>query len=385
MDLTSKLPNSNTSIFAVMTALATKHNAINLAQGFPDYPISGRLMDLVYEKMKGGFNQYAPMPGLLTLRESIASKLDHLYQLPINVQDEITVVAGATQGIFTSIQALVGRGDEVIIFEPAYDSYIPSIKLAGAIAVPIALEGPNFSIDWDFVASKINDRTKLILINTPHNPSGTILIQEDWNRLYDLIKGKSIMVLSDEVYEHLVFENQRHVSLLQQSWWRDHGLAVYSFGKTLHATGWKLGYIIAPSFISKEIRKVHQFEVFSCNTPIQAAIAEYILDSKVYSGLPSFFQEKRDYLNEQIAGSLFHIYKSAGTYFTLVDYRDISNKKDTEFAKDLVEKYGIATIPLSVFYTNPVENQTLIRLCFAKEITTLKAASEILNQVKSEL
>jgi len=384
MDLTSKLPNSNTSIFAVMTALATKHNAINLAQGFPDYPISGRLMDLVYEKMKSGFNQYAPMPGLLTLRESIASKLDHLYQLPINVQDEITVVAGATQGIFTAIQALVGRGDEVIIFEPAYDSYIPSIKLAGAIPVPIALEGPNFSIDWDFVATKVNDRTKLILINTPHNPSGTILIQEDWNHLYDLIKGKSIMVLSDEVYEHLVFDDQRHVSLLQQPWWRDHGLAVYSFGKTLHATGWKLGYIIAPSFISKEIRKVHQFEVFSCNTPIQAAIAEYILDSEVYIDLPSFFQEKRDYLNEQIASSLFHIYKSAGTYFTVVDYRNISNKKDTEFAKDLVEKYGIATIPLSVFYTNPVENQSLIRLCFAKEISTLKAASEILNQVKSE-
>ena len=370
MDLTSKLPNSNTSIFAVMTALATKHNAINLAQGFPDYPISGRLMDLVYEKMKSGFNQYAPMPGLLTLRESIASKLDHLYQLPINVQDEITVVAGATQGIFTAIQALVGRGDEVIIFEPAYDSYIPSIKLAGAIPVPIALEGPNFSIDWDFVATKVNDRTKLILINTPHNPSGTILIQEDWNHLYDLIKGKSIMVLSDEVYEHLVFDDQRHVSLLQQPWLR------FFAASSMNPT---------PSFISKEIRKVHQFEVFSCNTPIQAAIAEYILDSEVYIDLPSFFQEKRDYLNEQIAGSLFHIYKSAGTYFTVVDYRNISNKKDTEFAKDLVEKYGIATIPLSVFYTNPVENQTLIRLCFAKEISTLKAASEILNQVKSEL
>lgn len=377
--MTSKLPNAQTSIFAVMTALANEHEAINLAQGFPDFEVAPSLIDRIHHYMQKGLNQYAPMPGVPVLRQAIADKIKATYATEI-LLDEVTVTAGATQALFTAITALVHRGDEVIYFDPAYDSYLPAIQLCGGVPVSINLDKHDFSIPWEQVAQKISDKTKLIIINTPHNPSGAVLSAEDMDRLESLVRAKDIYVLSDEVYEHLIFDGETHHSVLKNPELRKKSIAVYSFGKTFHATGWKMGYTVAPDYLTAEIRKVHQFLVFSVNTAIQWALADYLKEPKNYEYLPDFFQTKRDQLLELMKPSRFVPITCKGTYFQTFSYADISDKPDREMAEWITKAHGVASIPLSPFYTDGEDNKHL-RLCFAKSEETLKQAAEKLCQI----
>jgi methionine aminotransferase len=376
----SKLPNVGTTIFTVMSKLAAEHNAINLSQGFPDFNCDKELIELVHKHMLAGSNQYAPMPGLMSLREIIAEKTEAIYSASYDPETEITITAGATQAIFTAISAIIREGDEVIIFEPAYDCYQPAIELNGGKTIYMQLKAPNYLIDWEEVKKVINYRTKMIIINTPHNPTGSIMTAGDMAKLEKLTKGTDIVIISDEVYEHIIFDGYEHQSVARFPKLAERSFIISSFGKTFHTTGWKIGYCVAPANLMAEFRKVHQFVVFSGNTPIQHALAEYLKNKKNYTGLGKFYQEKRDYFTKLIKNSNFKFEPASGTYFQLLRYNGMSKEKDTDFAIRLTKEFGIASIPISVFYHNAVDNKVL-RFCFAKKEETLEKAAEILNKI----
>jgi methionine aminotransferase len=377
MQIHSKLPNIGTTIFSVMGGLAKEHNAINLSQGFPDFECETKLKELCNKYVNDGYNQYAPMQGALPLREQISELLQNCYGAVYNSETEITITAGATQAIFTSISAFVNKGDEVIVFEPAYDCYIPAIELMGGIVKPIELNYPNFTINWDVVKNTISNKTKLIIINTPHNPSGTTLSEDDMLELQTLISGTNIIILSDEVYEHMVFDGKQHQSVARFSTLAQQSIIVSSFGKTVHATGWKIGYVAAPKELMIEFRKVHQFLVFCVNHPFQLALADYLKDESSYKGLHLFYESKRNYFKKLISGSRFVLEPCQGTYFQLVNYKNISEEKDFDFAIRLIKEKGLASIPLSGFYSAQKQQQ-LLRFCFAKKEETLEKAAEII-------
>ncbi len=377
MQIHSKLPNIGTTIFSVMGGLAKEYNAINLSQGFPDFECETKLKELCNKYVNEGYNQYAPMQGALPLREQISELLQNCYGAIYNTETEITVTAGATQAIFTSISAFVNKGDEVIVFEPAYDCYIPAIELMGGIVKPIELNYPNFSINWDVVKNTISNKTKLIIINTPHNPSGTTLSEADMLELQTIISGTNIIILSDEVYEHMVFDGKQHQSVARFSALAQQSIIVSSFGKTVHATGWKIGYVAAPKELMIEFRKVHQYLVFCVNHPFQLALVDYLKDENSYKGLHSFYESKRDYFKKLISGSRFILEPCRGTYFQLVNYKNISEENDSDFAIRLIKEKGLASIPLSGFYSEP-KQQNLLRFCFAKKEETLEKAAEII-------
>lgn len=376
----SKLPKIGTSIFSVMSKMANEHKAINLSQGFPGFDIAPDLIDLVQHYMKQGQNQYAPMPGVPVLRENIAKKINTSYDCNCSPEQNITVTAGATQAIYTGITALVEEGDEVIYFEPAYDSYKPSIMLNGGVPVNIQLVAPDFSIPWDEVQRLISDRTKLIIINTPHNPTGTVLSESDLDQLADIIDNRDIHVLSDEVYEHIIFDDIRHQSVLAHDKLRDRSMAVFSFGKTFHATGWKMGYVVAPQSITEEIRRIHQFMVFSVNTAVQYALAEYLNVPEHYTSLCSFYQDKRDAFLDLMKDSQFRPIKCSGTYFQSFSYEAISSESDFSMAQRITKEYGVASIPISAFYAEGHDDH-LLRFCFAKNTEELQKAAEILCKI----
>lgn len=380
MNFKSKLPNTSTSIFTVMSALAKQHNAINLSQGFPDFPSSKKLNDLVANAMNTGYNQYAPMAGNLDLRLAIAHKYELLYKSHYHPEKEITVTAGATQAIYTIISAFVNKNDEVIIFKPAYDSYQPAIEINGGKPIAVQLEAPNYKVNWDEVASKISSKTKMIIINSPHNPSGTIWSKEDMLQLQKLTNGTNIIVLSDEVYEHIVFDDAQHQSVCLFQDLKQRSFITASFGKTFHNTGWKIGYCCAPDYLMSEFRKVHQFNVFSVHHPSQKGIADYMQDSETYLGLNAFFQQKRDLFLKLISESRFKFQPSKGTYFQVLDYSEITDEYDVDFAKRLTKEFKMASIPLSVFNDNGKDDKVL-RFCFAKTDETLLQAAEIMNRI----
>lgn len=378
--IVSKLPNTGTSVFAVMSGLAREHGAINLSQGFPDFEVSPGLISLVGKYMKKGFNQYAPMPGVYELRERIAEKTESLYGAAYDPETEITVTAGATQAIFTAITAFVRDEDEVIVFEPAYDSYVPAIRLNGGMPIPFRMKYPDYRIDWDEVIKLVSSRTRMIIVNTPHNPTGSVLTREDLEALDRLTRDSGILVLSDEVYEHILFDGLTHESVCRYPSLVERSLVVCSFGKTFHATGWKTGYCLAPENLMKEFRKTHQFAVFAANTPIQYALAEYLKKPGNYEGLGSFYQQKRDYFIQALASSRFKLVPASGTYFQLLDYSAISEEEEMAFARRLVKEHKVASVPNAPFYSKPENNQTL-RFCFAKSEETLDKAADILCKI----
>ena len=380
MEIQSRLPDVGTSIFAVMSGMANEYGAINLSQGFPDFNIDPKIIELVHQHMMSGSNQYAPMPGLPMLRNIIGDVIFNTYQHRVNPETDITVTAGATQAIFAIVSAFINPGDEVIVFDPAYDSYNPAIRLNGGVPVHINLNYPDFSIDWDFVRTKISSRTKMIMINTPHNPCGTVLREHDLKSLEKIALEFNLLVLSDEVYERLIFDQLEHQSALRFPALSAQTLAVFSFGKTFHATGWKVGYVVAPHYLTRELRKVHQFMVFSVNTPLQHAFAEYMKNPDHYLPLGKFYQRKRDFFLEQIKGSSFVPLPCRGSYFQLLSYKDISTKTDLAMAEELTKKFKIASIPISAFYQDKSDHQVL-RFCFAKKEETLETAGEILRKI----
>ncbi|MCB9188430.1 MAG: aminotransferase class I/II-fold pyridoxal phosphate-dependent enzyme [Flavobacteriales bacterium] len=378
--ISSKLPEVGTTIFTKMSALANQYGAINLSQGFPDFPIDERLIDLVHQRMLDGFNQYAPMQGALALREVISTKLKDSYGVEYCPNEEITVTAGATEAIYSAIAAFVKEDDEVVVFTPAYDCYVPAIKVHGGNPVYIQMHAPDYRIDWDHVKKLVNVRTRMILINTPHNPTGSILQKEDLLELEKIVAGKEIVVISDEVYEHIIYDGQLHESACKFPELRKQTLSVFSFGKTFHVTGWKLGYIVGPEKLMSEFRKVHQFNVFSCNHPFQLAIADYMQDAQTYGGVSEFYEHKRNKFLQAIEGSRFKPLTSSGTYFQLLSFEGITHEGDVEFAERMTKEYGLASIPVSVFYNSKLDEKVL-RFCFAKQDETLERAGEILKRI----
>lgn len=370
--------NFTPSIFATISALAHQHGAVNLGQGFPDFSPDEELLERLVYHVKNSSNQYAPMAGLPELLRAIVRKVRHCQGIDLNVEKEITITSGATQGLWTAIQCLVQPEDEVIIFEPAYDSYAPAVKSRGGVVVPIALEAPEFQIDWALFAEKLNSRTRLVILNNPHNPTGKCLKHEDLQELERHLVGSDTLLLSDEVYEHLVFDGQEHLSVLRYPGLRKRAMVTCSFGKTFHVTGWKVGYIMAPPQLMQRFRALHQFTVFTVNTPAQYAIADQLADPQNYERLPSFFEAKRDALVEQLRGSKLRLLPSEGSYFILADYGAISQQSDQRFAERLIIEHKVATIPISGFYTDPPQGQQLVRLCFAKRAETLAAAAHSL-------
>ena len=376
----SKLPRTGTSIFAVMSQLANEHKAINLSQGFPDFDVSPELIGLISYYMKKGYNQYAPLAGVPLLRERISEKIEKTYQIKYDPDKEINITAGATQGIYAAIACMVRDDDEVIIFEPAYDSYAPAVQLCGGIVKYARMEPPDYAINWPEVARMVTHLTRMIIINSPHNPTGSILREKDLLALQHLTKNTDIVVLSDEVYEHIIFDGEPHESVCKYPGLVERSFVMGSFGKTFHATGWKMGYVLAPENLMKEFRKSHQFIVFTCNTPVQHAIADYLGNEKNYRDLHSFFQKKRDYFVNGISSSRFKIIPCHGTYFQLVDYSSISDESEMDFATRLITEFGIGTIPVSPFYHQRDENRVL-RICFAKKEETLDKAANILCKI----
>jgi methionine aminotransferase len=381
MMIISKLPNVGTTIFTEMSVLAQQHNAINLGQGFPDFMMDKDLTDLVNEAMQQGHNQYVHMNGLSALRQSIAEKVNDLYKNSIDFNDEITVTPGGTYAIYTALTTILQKGDEVIVFEPAYDSYIPNIEINGGVAVTIPLSFPDYHINWELVKEKINAKTKAIIINSPHNPSGALLQEADMLQLSELVRGTDIFIISDEVYEHLIYDNKQHLSVLRYPELYERGFVCSSFGKTYHCTGWKIGYCVAPPALMKEFRKVHQFNCFSCHSPVQFALAAFIKNKDAYNNLGKFLQVKRDYFMEAMKATPFKPLPSYGSYFQIYSYEGISDETEKALAVRLVKEYGVATIPVSAFYKSPVENKVL-RFCFAKKEETLQEAAGRLNNVK---
>ncbi|RMG88460.1 MAG: aminotransferase class I/II-fold pyridoxal phosphate-dependent enzyme [Bacteroidetes bacterium] len=380
MKFNSKLPKVGTTIFTVMSALANQYGAINLSQGFPNFDPPERLKELIGKYIWAGKNQYAPMAGVPELRRQIAAKSKALYGINLNPDTEITITAGATQALFTAISAFIKPDDEVLLIEPAYDCYRPAIEVHGGLPVGYELSAPDFKIDWDQLRQRVNVRTKMIVINTPHNPVGKVLSEEDMIQLEKLTEGTDILVLSDEVYEHLVYDGREHQSIMRFPGLWQRSMAVFSFGKTLHATGWKLGYIVAPDYIMEEFRKVHQFNVFSVNTPMQYAIADFLSDPTEYLSLPAFFQHKRDFFLDAMKGSGLRPLTSEGTYFQLFDYSAVSDEPDFDFACRMTKEFGVAAIPVSAFYSKESDGK-VVRLCFAKTEDVLAEAGERLRKI----
>ena len=376
----SKLPKVGTTIFTVMGQLAAENNAINLSQGFPDFESSQELIGLVNDAMKKGLNQYAPMAGVISLREEISKKIENLYGCSYNPETEITVTAGATQAIYTAIAAMIREDDEVIIFTPAYDCYEPAIELNGGKTIFVQMHAPDYKINWEQVKKLITQRTKMIIINTPHNPTGSVLEDEDMLALEKIVSDTDIVLISDEVYEHIIFDGKKHQSAAKFPGLAERSFIISSFGKTFHNTGWKMGYCVAPKNLMVEFRKVHQFIVFSANTPVQYALAEYLKNENNYLELNNFYQHKRDLFTSLVKDSKFEILPSSGTYFQLLRYSDITDEKDTEYAIRLTKEHQIASIPVSVFYHQKVDEKVL-RFCFAKKEETLERAAEILNAI----
>lgn len=376
----SKLPGVGTTIFTIMSRRAEELGAINLGQGFPDYDIDPRISALVFESMQQGFNQYAPMPGWGLLREAIAAKLQRSYAQTFDPEREITVALGATEAIYSAVQALVGAGDEAIVFDPSYDSYDPAVQLAGAACIHVPLMPPTFRYDWDRVRAAITARTRLLIINSPHNPACTCVRAEDLDALSEIVRDHDLYVISDEVYEHMVLDGRAHQSVLSRPELRERSVAVFSFGKTLHATGLRVGYAVAPAGLTAELRKVHQYNTFTIAMPLQVAIARYLIERPdIGRDLGAFFGAKRDRLLTALAGSGIQARPAEGSYFQLIDYSALSDARDTEFAEQLLIQARVATIPLSVFYQQPPP-MTLLRLCVAKRDQTLDAAASQIAQ-----
>ena len=375
--INSKLPGNKTSIFSVMSKMANDHNAINLSQGFPNFETDQKLKDLVTKAMKEGFNQYPPDTGIAALREQISAKIESLYGKKYNPDSEVTVTSGATEALFNAITAFVHKGDEVIVLKPAYDTYEPTIKLNGGIPVQIQLKGENYKVDWTEVNEAITSNTRMIIINTPHNPTGTVLSKEDMLELEKILSGTDIIILSDEVYEHLIFDELQHQSASRFPGLAERAIVCASFGKTFHNTGWKTGYCVAPAELMKEIRKIHQLTVFSVNHPMQVAYAEYLKNPEHYLELSNFYQRKRDLFLNLIKDSRFSSTPSSGTYYQLLNFSEITAENDVNFAERLVKDHGLASIPVSVFNIDKKDNKQL-RFCFAKTDETLEKAAEIL-------
>jgi methionine aminotransferase len=379
MKLRSKLPQVGTTIFTIMSQLAAEHQAVNLGQGFPDYNCDARLQALVTEAMRAGHNQYAPMAGVAALREAIAEKTARLYGHAYHPDSEITVTAGATQAIATVLLAATGPGDEVIVLEPAFDCYVPAIRLAGATPVFVRMPA-DYSVPWDEVKAAITPRTRMLILNSPNNPSGAVFSAADLDRLEALVRDTDVLLLSDEVYEHIVFDGQLHQSIARRPALVERTFLVSSFGKTFHATGWKIGYCCAPRELSAEFRKVHQFLVFAVSSPMQQALSQWLRDPEPYESLPAFYQEKRDHFRAGLAASRFRLLPCPGTYFQLVDYSAISDASEADFARRLTTDHGVAAIPTSAFYDRPLDRQT-VRFCFAKREETLDRALERLMKL----
>jgi methionine aminotransferase len=378
--LNSKLPTVGTTIFSVMSKLAQQHNAINLSQGFPDYATDPKLINFVADAMKDGHNQYAPMQGLQVLRELVSEKMSTIYGANYHPETEVTITSGGTQAIFTALAAVINPGDEVIIFEPAYDCYSPTVKLLGGLVKPFELHAPNYSIDWEMVKKLFTANTRMIILNSPHNPSGSILSKADIEALIKLTKNTDILIISDEVYEHIIFDGEQHQSIALYPELQERSFIVASFGKLLHTTGWKLGYCLAPTKLMTEFRKVHQFNVFSVNTPMQLGVANYLKSENIYESLSSFFQQKRDLFRSLLSETKFKLLPCKGSYFQCVSYSAISDEKDIDMAKRLVTDFGVAGIPVSAFYTKATDDK-ILRFCFAKEQGTLEKAVERLLKV----
>ncbi|HEY1010468.1 MAG: methionine aminotransferase [Daejeonella sp.] len=380
MLLKSKLPKVGTTIFTVMSQLAVQYSAINLSQGFPDYDSPPELISLVDKYMKEGYNQYAPMAGLMKLRERIAEKQLLLHQSDYNPDTEITITAGGTQAIFTALACVIRPGDEVIIFEPAYDSYAPTVTLLGGVVKPVELSPPRYAINWNEVKDLLSPRTRMIMINSPNNPTGITLSDEDMQELLSLTKNTEILILSDEVYEHLIYDGKQHLSVSRYPGLKERSFITVSFGKLFHTTGWKVGYCLTPEWLMTEFRKVHQFLVFSVNTPVQYAIADFLGNAENYSGLNNFFQVKKDFFSNLLKDTRFDLLPCFGSYFQSVQYTRISDEKDTDLAKRLITEFGVASIPVSAFYGNGTDHRVL-RFCFAKKQETLEKAVDRLSGV----
>lgn len=380
MAFANKLPDVGTTVFTVMSRRAAEAGAVNLGQGYPDYPIDPRLAELVQQAMADGHNQYAPMPGVPALLEQIALKVRRVYGVTVDAIHEVTVTVGATEAIYSTIQALVGVGDEVVVFDPAYDSYDPAVRLAGARCVHVPMSAPTFLPDWDRVRSAVNGRTRLVIVNSPHNPACSCLQVADLNALSEILRDRDCAVLSDEVYEHMVFDGAKHNSVLAHPELRTRSVAVYSFGKTLHATGLRIGYAVAPAELTMELRKVHQYNTFTIATCLQQAVAGYLRERpQCGADLPEYFQNKRDRLSALLENSGLKVLRSAGSYFQLVDYSAVSTRDDIDLASALIGEAGVATIPLSVFYRAPPPLR-LLRLCFAKRDATLVEGARRLGE-----
>ncbi len=376
----SKLPSVGTTIFTTMSALAVEYNAVNLGQGFPDFMMSEELIGKVNAAMQSGFNQYSHTNGLLLLRERIAEKVQNLYNTIIDPDTGITITPGGTYAIYTALTTVLQPGDEVIVFEPAYDSYLPAIEVNGAVPVLIPLAFPNYAIDWDLVKRKISPKTKMLILNSPHNPTGSVLGKNDIEQLRNIVKNTGIFILSDEVYEHLIFDGIRHESILRYPDLFERSFVCFSFGKTYHCTGWKIGYSIAPAELMKEFRKVHQFNCFSCNHPVQHALADFMLQKEYYLELGKQVQQKRDYFQQLMASTKFKPLPSYGSYFQLYSYDGITDEKENDFATRLTKEYGVTAIPVSAFYKSNTENKVL-RFCFAKKESTLEEAVRRLEKL----
>ncbi len=379
----SKLPHVETTIFTVMSALADKYQALNLSQGFPDFDPPDQLLDRVSFYLNNGYNQYPPMSGALPLRISISDKLKSAYGVEADPEREITVTAGATEALYCAITSIVRPNDEVVMFDPCYDSYDPVVSLNGGIPKHLEMRSPDFRIDWDEVSDSISDATRLIILNTPHNPTGTVLNSADIEALKQIVAGKNIYIISDEVYEHIIFDKVKHESICRYPELLEQSFVISSFGKTFHATGWKIGYCRAPSELTKEFRKIHQFVNFTVSTPFQMALADYLAGHLEFCDqLGSFYQAKRDYFCSLLSKSRFHVRPSQGTYFQLLDYSNISGELDVTLSKEWTRELGIASIPISVFYRKqPASPQALLRFCFAKDDATLEKAGEILCRI----
>ncbi|MDP4128526.1 MAG: methionine aminotransferase [Bacteroidota bacterium] len=379
MQFASKLPDTGTTIFTTMSALAAKTRAINLGQGFPDFPMDESLIEKVTQAMEEGFNQYAPMEGYLRLRETLAEKIEDLYQHAVRPDTEITVTPGGTYAIYTALTTLLQPGDEVIVFEPAYDSYIPGILMNGAVPVTIPLEYPSYRIDWDKVRAAVTDKTKLIMLNSPHNPTGAVLGHKDIEELRRLVHDSNIFIHSDEVYEHIILDGLPHLSILRYPDLWERSFVSFSLGKIFHCTGWKMGYSVAPEWLMKEFRKLHQYNAFSTHSPVQVAMASFLKEKTHYMSLPDFMQEKRDYFQQLMSETRFRPLQTHGSYFQIYSYKEISDEPDFEFAKQLVARHGVTAIPVSAFYQNGKDDKVL-RFCFAKKKETLELAVEKLRK-----
>jgi len=381
MLITSKLPEVGTTIFTVMSKLASDCGAINLSQGFPGFECDPALLDLVDKYMRAGFNQYAPMSGVPVLRERIAEKTKLVHGVDLDSESEVTVVSGATEALYAAVTAVVKKGDEVILFDPAYDSYAPAVELNGGTPVFVPLEMPDFSVNWERVKSAISDKTRMIMVNTPHNPSGYVWTQDDLDSLAELIQERNILVVSDEVYEHITFDGREHLSLLTHPLLRERTFVCGSFGKTFHVTGWKIGYCLAPPKLTEEFRKIHQFLTFSTATPLQYALADYLTQPSRYLTLPNFYQKKRDLFCEGLKETPFEFTPAQGSFFQMVSYGHLSQESDYELAVRLTKEIGVASIPISVFFSDKKDHK-ILRFCFAKNDLDLNKALEKLIDIK---